>query len=327
LRQLCAASVRTQWDVLSKLVPTITQAYLLHRLESYLDQPCSSEYWGDEYTAVVAAWVIEQRIMVLQPSVVPLVYQTDIAPAQGCNECVIVYNGYDHYNSTCTTDNNMADPEALGEELDECSDSSSTHHESGGESTDDEIDEESGGGESAHIDKENVLDGCYVLIDHMEGPEESLDEAMEQCMSVLPVVMDPDDSPAFEAKRELAASFLASEYMRDHPTVPPEPILYDAAPGDDVAVPADTTSHAPPEATLAASQEHLQPWPGANDGVLFPQQHCAFERLNPGPLDSEIGELCRWHGLDRDNLPQTLELYELLKNTHRFTPNCPELPE
>ena len=70
----------------------------------------------------------------------------------------------------------------------------------------------------------NAMPKCYVQVGHLDVPEETIDEAMELCMGVLPSVLDPYESPAFHAKRELAARHLADTYIRDHPTLPPDPV-------------------------------------------------------------------------------------------------------
>merc|ERR1712194_714208 len=97
-----------------------TQAVLLRRLEFYADESCGVEYWGDEQTLATAAWVVGQRIVVLQPGSAPLVYQPDATRTGGSDEpdCVIVYNGFNHYNSTSVSNvSDIQDESSSDDEL------------------------------------------------------------------------------------------------------------------------------------------------------------------------------------------------------------------
>ena len=70
----------------------------------------------------------------------------------------------------------------------------------------------------------NGMPKRYAQVGHLDVQEETIDESMELCMGVLLSVLDPYKSPAFHAKRELAARHLADIYIRDHPTLPPHPV-------------------------------------------------------------------------------------------------------
>jgi hypothetical protein len=199
--------------------PTATQADLLRRLESYVDESCGVDQWGDEQTLAIAAWVVGQRIVVLQPVAAPLIYQPEAARTVGSEECVILYNGINHYNSTA--DVSGIQDESDRSDVDELDDAGgdSAYHDSddGSEADHDAI------GFDSEPDNEPECGACYVEIEHLEMPEESIDEAMEQCMESTPVVMDPHASTAVQAKRELAAAYIAEEFLREHPTLPPNP--------------------------------------------------------------------------------------------------------
>ena len=91
--------------------------------------------------------------------------------------------------------------------------------------------------------QEDMLSEVYVDLSDKYMEENG---QQQPTMDVAAVVMNPDDYPAPQAKRERMCQLLA-ERLRDRPTVPPSDIDAD------------------------------KPWGDVCDGVRWPMKHCAFK--------------------------------------------------
>ena len=56
--------------------------------------------WGNERTVAIASYAYEMRITLLHPSMGANVYSAEEVFESYDNECIIWYNGKNHYNST-----------------------------------------------------------------------------------------------------------------------------------------------------------------------------------------------------------------------------------
>ena len=153
------------------------------------------------------------------------------------------------------------------------------------------------------------LSDCYVQIENLDVPEDTVDDAMEKCMSVLPVVLDLHESPAYQAKRELAANYLADQYIRDHPTLPPDSVDSQLSWCDIAAT--KRAVGAGPEQAAPPPADPCDWHPRADAGFLYPQHHCAFKG-------------CTWHGKSAEGEAQSLAVHlklqhdNVLKETVKF---------
>jgi hypothetical protein len=75
---------------------------LLHQVEFY-ESPAPPQHYGDEATLYVAAWILHQRVVVINTfNDTTSVILPDATPS-GNQEIVVLYNGTDHYDGTAPT--------------------------------------------------------------------------------------------------------------------------------------------------------------------------------------------------------------------------------
>ena len=241
LSEWCQVNDSDSWLLLQEFaLVSCSKRALLRRLKCF-NKIASSANWGDENTLSVAAFAYGQRIVVLQDNSLALVYQPEAAPVS-LPEIVILYNGTNHYESTRAV-LGVSDAEDMSDEDFDAAAGSESGSEADGSVSSAEYDVEEG--------------GCYVNIEAI--PTQVGVDSMEESLNCKPKVMDAHESPAYQAKRELCASYLAQEHIRAHPTVPPDPEK--------------------PEVS----------WGDPDDGTRWPQKHCAFSACCwHGTTDNEL---------------------------------------
>jgi hypothetical protein len=104
-RRMVAEWIRIHWPLIAPDMHArgLNMEQLLHQVE-YFESHAPPQHYGDEATLYIAAWILHQRVIVINTLTdTATVVLPDAPPlSPGTQEIVVVYNGTNHYDGTVT---------------------------------------------------------------------------------------------------------------------------------------------------------------------------------------------------------------------------------
>jgi hypothetical protein len=102
-RRMTAEWINMHWPLIAEDMQArgTSMESLLHQVEFY-EPSAPPEHYGDEATLYIAAWILHQRIIVINTlnNSNTVVLPDALPPSPEAQEIVVLYNGTDHYDGT-----------------------------------------------------------------------------------------------------------------------------------------------------------------------------------------------------------------------------------
>jgi hypothetical protein len=103
VRRMVAEWIRIHWPLIAQDMQArgLNMEQLLHQVECF--EACAPpQYYGDEATLYIVAWILHQRVVVINTlNSTTTVVLPDASPTRPeAQEIVVLYNGTDHYDGT-----------------------------------------------------------------------------------------------------------------------------------------------------------------------------------------------------------------------------------
>jgi hypothetical protein len=102
-RRMTAEWIRIHWPLIAEDMQArgMSMESLLHQVE-FFEPSAPPEHYGDEATLYITAWILHQRIVVINTlnNTNTVVLPDALPPSPETQEIVVLYNGTDHYDGT-----------------------------------------------------------------------------------------------------------------------------------------------------------------------------------------------------------------------------------